>query len=210
MRAFVFSLDAFVAFILALVAVYSLIFFSSVPSGYYYLLTQAHYLSRDALMTVSTTQYEDWSGCISCPVTGTVLDYILYESSVDVRKDTIHHTVGKIVPNQFGYTLEYRTNETEDWHAIYDTRNPSLRVPDDEHAMDVSKVKVSSELVNFGFEGAVQKEEESPYVYRTCTGGESGEGIVITCGDYNMVEPGGEEGLVPSPDVAIVRLTVFI
>ena len=210
MRAFVFSLDAFVAFILALVAVYSLIFFSSVPSGYYYLLTQAHYLSRDALMTVSTTQYEDWSGCVSCPVTGTVLDYILYESNADVKRDTIHHTIGKIVPDQFGYILEYRSNETDDWHAIYDTRESSLKAPGDEHATDVSKVKVSSELVNFGYQGAVAKETESPYIYRTCTGGESGEGVIITCGDYNMIEPGGEDGLVPSPDINILRLTVFI
>jgi len=209
MRAFVFSLDAFVAFILALVAVYSLIFFSSVPSGYYYLLTQAHYLSRDALMTVSTTQYEDWSGCISCPVTGSVLDYILYESSADVRKDTIHHTIGKIVPDQFGYVLEYRDNETDDWHAIYDTRDPALRVPYDEHATDISKVKVSSEIVNFGYQGAVMKEDESPYKYRTCGSGNP-DAVIVTCGEFNMIEPGGEEGLVPSPDVKIVRLVVFI
>ncbi|MEM2908762.1 MAG: hypothetical protein QW171_01235 [Candidatus Bilamarchaeaceae archaeon] len=217
MRAFVFSLDAFVGFILALIAIYSLIFFSSVPSAYYYLLTQAHYLSRDTLFALSTANcYTVTSGMC----TGSVLDYILSKelSTRDaVRKSVISDTVGKIVPTQFGYTFEVSSDGGRSWTTYYDTRSPTLRIGGDGHAKEMKKLKVATELVNFGYKAPAQKAIASPYKYLTCNGKgieEKSEGIVITCGDYNLHNPAegveGSDSVIPTPEVKIVRLTIFI
>ena len=182
MRAFVFSLDSFVAFILALVAVYSLIFFSSVPSAYYFLLTQAHYLSKDALLTASTASCNSGFGqCL-----GSQMDQILSETSDTVRLDEIDNSFGKMIPNQFGYALE--TKSGGDWELLYDTRNASSKALGDNHATMSKKLEVATEMVNFVFEDDTQKAKRTtnPYIYNTCDGGAGQDGRLITCGALDL------------------------
>jgi hypothetical protein len=204
MRGFVFSLDAFVAFTLALVAVYSLIFFSSVPSSYYYLLTQGHYLARDALWSTSTTMCAD--GPYLCgDISGSVLDAIASLENEGQRKTLIQDTVGNVIPEQFGYTLEVSEDQGNTWRTFYNSSDESgdTHVPD-----SVTKLKVSSQIINFGYTGKYRKLEESPYKYLTC--GSATSGIVITCGEYNLIDPDAAGDIVPMPKAKLVKLTVFI
>ncbi|MFH1222152.1 MAG: hypothetical protein V1492_03645 [Candidatus Micrarchaeota archaeon] len=206
MRAFVFSLDSFVAFILALVAVYSLIFFSSVPSAYYFLLTQAHYLSKDALLTASTASCDtDYGQCV-----GSQMDQILLETSSVLQREEIDKSFGKMIPNQFGYALE--TKAEGDWQVLYDTRNASTKMPEnkDKHATVSKKLEVATEMVNFVFEDDKQKEKRTtnPYLYNTCDGGAGQDGRLITCGGLDLdatqlVQP-------PETESKLVRLRIFI
>jgi hypothetical protein len=188
-----------------LVAVYSLIFFSSVPSAYYFLLTQAHYLSKDALLTASTASCDlDFDPqCL-----GSQMDQILLETASGAQLDEIDNSFGKMIPNQFGYALE--TKAEGDWQVLYDTRNASARMQDDEHATISKKLEVATEMVNFVFEDDKQKEKRTtnPYIYNTCDGGAGQEGRLITCGglDLNpnsLIEP-------PQTDSKLVRLRIFI
>ncbi|MFN7991887.1 MAG: hypothetical protein U0R44_07070 [Candidatus Micrarchaeia archaeon] len=255
MRAFIFSLDAFVAFTLALVAIYSLIFFSSVPSAYYYLLTQGHYLSRDILLSLSTTMCSESYGVCKVPQ-GSVLDNIVAQTDVGNRKSMIQSTVGAMVPIQFGYVMEMSDDEGAGWTVVYDTASEGS----DPHAKSSKKLTVATQVITFGYSGKVRKLPYSPYNYLTCNGGGSYNGMdgtgggngsgtggsfgangtdfgIITCGQVN-VSGGGGGGLgnvsgngtgnisvnvgnthpsnilggdlVPSSDVRIVRLTVFI
>jgi hypothetical protein len=254
MRAFIFSLDAFVAFTLALVAIYSLIFFSSVPSAYYYLLTQGHYLSRDVLLSISTTKCTDDYGVCENGL-GSVLDNIVSlgdPNETSHRTELIKNTVGLMVPKQFGYAVELSGTEGNSWELIYDTKDDA----GDDHAKTRKKLTVATQVITFGYSGRVSKLIESPFNYLTCNGdgynqdgsiGSSGGGSngssssgggnfgLITCGSVSNNGTGGSgnvtsngsgtEGtpfgnmdpsnvlggdLVPSSNVKLVRLTIYI
>ncbi|MBU0533099.1 hypothetical protein KKB44_06420 [Candidatus Micrarchaeota archaeon] len=225
MRAFIFSLDAFVAFTLALVAIYSLIFFSNVPSSYYYLLTQGHYLTRDVLMALSTTTcvYDDYGGgCTNYEAT--VLENIVSQDNPAIQDNLIENTVGEMVPEQFGYIVEMSDDQGQNWHLLYD-RNPS-------GSSKAKKLSVSSQVIAFDYSGEPKKLPVSPYNYLTCgplayadeeEAQESGfvDFGLITCGVIEIADDESAMGnthpsnvlygdLVPSSDVAIVRLTVYI
>ncbi len=251
MRAFIFSLDAFVAFTLALVAIYSLIFFSSIPSAYYYLLTQGHYLSRDTLLSLSTAQCSNYYGVCEAPA-GSVLDNIVGQADAGNRKALVQSTVGAMIPVQFGYVLETSQDLGQTWGVVYDTASEGS----DPHAKTSKKLSVTTQVITFDYSGRLRKFPESPYNYLTChgdgygddTGGAGGTGGTggfatgggddwgtITCGTFNT-STGGSSGngtggtsqnmtvplgntypgnvlggdIVPSSDVRLVRLTVYI
>lgn len=241
MRAFIFSLDAFVAFTLALVAIYSLIFFSSVPSAYYYLLTQGHYLSRDVLLSLSTTACSDNYG--ECMATGSLLDNIVAQDNPAHQANLIQNTVGVMVPKQFGYVMEMSDDRGQNWTLLYDTAG----VPADEHAKKSKKLAVATQVMTFGYGGKVFKLLNSPYQYTSCqgdgimggdldgSGGSSGGSStvdwgIITCGIITTIVDNGDGttsevnqtigntppdellggDLVPSSDVNIVKLTIYI
>jgi len=202
MRAFIFSLDAFVAFTLALVAIYSLIFFSSVPSSYYYLLTQGHFLSRDVLMALSTTDCSSDYGVCKAPG-ASLLDNIVAQNESSQRTNLIQNTVGEMVPDQFGYILEMSSDSGGTWSVLYDTSQAS----GDDHATSRKKLTVSSQVISFGYSAAVTKPTESPYRYLTCGNDTS---PVITCGVSGSTDPSSLGDLVPSAGANVVKLTVFI
>lgn len=225
MRAFIFSLDAFVAFMVALMAIYSLIFFSSVPSAYYSLLTQAHYLSRDSLLALSTTFCDDkvYPEC-NAPQ-ASILDNIASDRLDDAKKKAlITATIGNMVPDQFGYAVEVSGSEGEGWNELYTTMGAS----GDTHAAASKKLSVSTQVITFGYSAQVNKPLASVFNYLTCGGdtggiGEGSQWGVITCGEWsgagtegkpfgniNPKDYMGGGDLVPQPAVKIVRLTVFI
>ncbi len=207
MRAFIFSLDAFIAFSLALIAIYSLIFFSSVPSSYYYLLTQTHYLSRDALLSLSTTPCNDGLYSICRDYSGSLLDRLAsYEGPA--RDSFIDLTIGQMIPDQFGYRVDV-SDSTGSFRSVYDTSS----IASDPHAKSRKKITVSSQVVSFGYQQS-SRALENPFTYNSCGGGSALDASrLLTCSDSLNFPPGSSSGLldvVPSPQVRIVRLTVFI
>ncbi|MBI5224038.1 hypothetical protein HY990_06490 [Candidatus Micrarchaeota archaeon] len=215
MRAFIFSLDAFIAFSLALIAIYSLIFFSSIPTSYYYLLTQGHYLSRDTLLALSSTPCTTaFSECGS--YSGSVLDKIALN---DISSPSlVRNTIGRMVPNQFGYTVELSESGGRSWNRVYSTSETiSLSAPE-LHAPVKKKLSVSSQVISFGYSGRLAKAAPNPFSYLSCHGASGvglGDGNLITC-SLNLNNPPGSGGssvggdLVPTPYVRLVRLTIFI
>ena len=209
MRAFIFSLDAFVAFTLALVAVYSLIFFSSIPSSYYYLLTQAHYLSRDTLYALSAS---DCTEPLFASCKGSVMDSIVF-GDPDSMKDSIMNSAGTAIPSQFGYVMELSNDSGKSWRVLYDTAHPESG---DNHANSTKRLSVSSQVIVFDYSGKMTKDSPNPWFYRSCTGLGAPGGLVqlLTCSDIPSTPPyGGGDGsldIVPSAGIRLVRLTVFI
>jgi hypothetical protein len=205
MRAFIFSLDAFVAFTLALVAIYSLIFFSSIPSSYYYLLTQGHFLARDVLYSISSS--ECYLPLHSCSDEGaTLLENIVFgETSVPgsgtegKRVSVIKSSIGASVPNQFGYIVEVSEDNGKTWAEYYNTENE----PADKHADSRKKLSVSSQIPVFEHITSPQK-DVNPYYYRSCMG--DGTDFLITCSEPIV----GEADVIPEVGVKLFRLTIFI
>ncbi|MGV8084726.1 MAG: hypothetical protein ACP5N9_00555 [Candidatus Bilamarchaeum sp.] len=238
MRAFIFSLDAFVAFALALVAIYSLIFFSSVPSSYYFLLTQAHYLSRDTLLSLSTTPCIYYTTSLGCSnPQSSVIENIAFNSNPVVSANIADSTLRSMIPSQFGYSLEGSSDGGQTWNTITHTADKSKK-----------KVSVSSSVLTYGYTGIYNLPNSSTYSYWSCgdgpgsssgSGGLGGSGGspgststgIITCGTDNIrrdpssgggsgipgsggsgngSSTGGSGDLVPSSNVKVLRLTVYV
>ncbi len=225
MRAFIFSLDAFVAFTLALMAIYSLIFFSSVPASYYFLLTQGHYLARDTLLSLSTTPCV---GATYCTTSSTMLESIAFNSN-PMRKILINRNIDAplIIPKQFGFTVEVANEGAEGgWTKIYDRAVDSTEPSIIEQFRGRNKrISVSSQVLAFGYTGTSDRSVCSTYRYRTCPGGCGGGGSgtdgpgrgggsggdsgsvvslpIITCGNSLNNRPGtfsSSSSSPPSPD----------
>ncbi len=199
MRAFIFSLDAFVAFSLALIAIYSLIFFSTIPSSYYYLLTQGHYLTKDVLMTLSVTPCSDSYNCEG--EADTLLDYLVTVDDPSIRSNMIENTVGTMVPRQFGYIVEISRDGS--WETVYHTPR------------EITRLSVSSQVPSFGYSEPLTKPAGSIYRYNTCPQvGDPELATLITCGeageDSNPSKNAPGAALVPSSEVTIVRFTIYI
>lgn len=187
-KAFIFSLDSFVAFILTVAALYSLLFFSTVPSAYYSSLMQANYLAKDTLLTLATTQCTDKPECEGM----TYLDYILQELEGGLN-DQAHggepareyigratYSSGKdaLIPEQFGYKIEVMRLDGE-WsnysdlalteensYAYYDTRLDEYSANKKEY----NKLKAAAHILFFGYSEV--DPAENPYSYITCDGGQ--------------------------------------
>ena len=197
MRAFIFSLDAFVAFTLALVAIYSLIFFSSIPSSYYYLLTQGHFLARDLLYSISTS--ECYLPTHLCTDNGaSLLDNIVF-GEANNQKSVIKSSIGEAVPLQFGYIVDVSEDNGLTWGEYYNTATDSA----DKHAKTRKKLSVSSQIPVFDHISTPEK-GVNPYYYRSCMG--DGTDFLITCEE----PPIGEDDVIPEVGVKLFRLTIFI
>ena len=179
LKAFVFSLDSFVAFVLTVAALYSLLFFATVPSAYYSSLMQANYLAKDTLLTLATTVVgEDDPLCsegqtyLACVIEDGVAarNYI----GSDISLGEYHGSA--LVPSQFGYKLEVMDyDETSggeidyyngEWVEVYNTAD------DDPSAnkKQYHKLKAAAHALYFGYDNAPAGAEESPLHYMTCRG----------------------------------------
>ncbi len=162
-KAFIFSIDAFVALTIVLVVLHSLIFIAAVPSSYYGGLMQASYLSRDTLAMLGSADaskvlddkdFADMS----------LLDYLM--STKDPESVCAH--VGALIPNQYGYSLEFWDSLSDSWLEIYSTNGTSL-CRDEAHNSLYHKLRVSSYSIFFGYTDSGPRGRESPYCYITCS-----------------------------------------
>ncbi len=202
MKAFIFSLDAFVAFTLALIAIYSLIFFSSVPSSYYYLMTQGHFLAKDVLFVLSTSEC-DPAVFGECYVGGSLLDNIVSDSTPNGRKqEIVTDIVGEMIPGQFGYAFEVSDDQGDSWNTVYDTR----LAPGEEHRGRGQKIDVTSQMISFGYSSLEGMDDKSPYWYRSC----GMNGTIITCSDSLNQDPSGVKPQIPGIDARLVRISIFV
>lgn len=182
-RGFIFSLDSFVAFTLALIAIYTLIFFSSIPYGYYSALMQAHYLAEDSItaLSLSTGQTVGLSK----------LDYIVLNHNYAATPDYLD----SVIPNQFGYSLESYDSNTKSWSAIYNTATDS----NSKHNKVYKKLRTSSYSLVFNYKTSSDLlDSKNPFGYLTC------KGELTQC---NPPESSYERA---NSGMALVRLTVYI
>lgn len=194
-KAFIFSLDSFIAFTLTLAALYALVFFSTVPSAYYASLMQANYLAKDTLLALATTAYENEE------FEGTYLDYIVSverenEPGERISREEFHPArtyIGALIPPQFGYKIETHDDEVGGWVEIYNT------AWDDgsENKKEYHKLKATAQSLYLIVKTA-RDPGESPYGYITCTGG------------YTVCDlPLPYEYEAGEAELSLVRLTVY-
>ncbi|MBN2121955.1 hypothetical protein JW721_02770 [Candidatus Micrarchaeota archaeon] len=232
-KAFVFSLDSFVAFILSVAALYSLLFFATVPSAYYSSLMQANYLAKDTMLALATSQAgnvgESLYGCdpgasmLSCILSDLEADS--WEMGGDANEGAARDLIGvsdgneirsALIPVQFGYkieTLEYAETdggeidfENAAWVEMYDTANDPLSANKKEY----HKLKAATHILYFAYEHEPEAGEGSPFRYVSCGGEHS---ICEWPGGFEYSEDyaGVAQQDIRGDAVAyVVRLTVYI
>lgn len=188
-KAVVFSLDSFVAFTLIVAALYTLLFFSTVPSAYYSALTQANYLAKDTLLALATTQYPDEDD-----FGGTYLDLIVSRGDEPARL-----YAGSMIPKQFGYKIEvsdYSEGGETAWEEVYNTATDES--PDNKHNIKYNKLRATAQSMYMVIV-AERDKDASPYGYISCEGPHSLCDLPLP-NYYNIGDA----------ELKLVRLTVFI
>ncbi|MDD5022814.1 MAG: hypothetical protein PHU63_01470 [Candidatus ainarchaeum sp.] len=162
-KAFVFSIDAFVAFSLALLALYSLVFFSAIPYNYYPSMMQAHTLAKDTLYTLSTTPSPNPDS-----EEQSALGYLVLIPNKDDAKEYLD----TLIPKEFGYVLEAEESDGS-WTVIADTYLTKSYY---------KKIKTVSYTLLLDFKQV--PDQENPYGYNTC------DGLGKPCPTESTYEPG--------------------
>lgn len=204
-RGFVFSLDAFVAFVLTMLTIGLLIFTISAPKAFYPPLEQAHILAHDTLFALATTTDD--------PSCGSYLEQALSGSCGSKGTDVIMRTVAGgepgfagIVPQGFGYKLEkYNFGETgEQWETVYDS---SADPQSDRYEKQQAKLAASATTFASLYV-STPKQGESPFCYVSCRGYIS-EGFYQPKCDATPCSAFKSNFDVGDNSIQLVRLTVY-
>lgn len=186
-KAFIFSVDAFVAFTLILIVLHSLIFISAIPSSYYGGLMQANYLARDTLNALAVA---DAGKIVDSRFSGkSVLEYVISDCKpVSTCVDT---RIGALIPVQYGYALDKLDTNTKTWVALYDTNK------------NYNKFRATGYTIVFDdyIKRTTENEIETPYSYITCN--PAANDPPNHCGNVTSRYGKG------SAQLSLVRLTVY-
>lgn len=195
-KAFIFSIDAFIAFTLSLIAIYSLIFFSSMPSAQYAVLTQAHYLAKDSLSTLMLTKCD----ALICGVGNTdasIVDYVAFRTGGTPHNPdqiaVINAYLNDIIPPQYGYKIELGNGVS--WDVIYDS---AVDDATNKHIKSMKRLSVSSYAVIFNVNSG---NPQNQYKYMTCNGNPE----LVPC-DFPPEAIGGSQ---PSSQTKVVKFTIY-
>ena len=228
-RGFVFSLDAFVAFVLIMITINLLIFTIGTPKPYYAELEAAHILAYDTLQVLSA------SGDISQPGTPaqTYLERILRDDSSDDMPDMMRRVAGgndscsltarcrPIIPKGYGYKLQYLNLDnaqagagspppgaSEDWKTLYDA---GADPQSDRFGKNYTKLQASATvfLSAYVFQPMPGK---SPFCHASCNGygiDENGNEIAAAPCDTTPCNTTKSNFRAGENTVRIVRLIVY-
>jgi len=162
-RAFVFSLDSFVAFSLILLSIQSMLVISSIPSGYSRSLLQAQYLAKDTLQTLSTLP--------SNKPQQTLLDFTIEQglrSSSLHSSDQVITTTNSLIPYPYSYAYHFYHPQTKSWIELY---NASKDNPETDIHYNVTywRVQAPAHMLVVGYSDAPKK-GDSPFCNVVCKG----------------------------------------
>jgi len=167
-RGFVFSLDAFVAFVLIMITVNLLIFTIGTPKPYQAELESAHILARDTLSVLAS------SGDAGTP--NTYLERILGgESAGPIMKKVAggnDASFRPIIPRGYGYRLEsldldvVQAGAPETWATLYDAGSDTSS---DRWGKNFTKLQASA-TVMLSLYDVQPAPGKSPFCYGNCFG----------------------------------------
>ncbi len=164
-KGFIYSVDAFLAFTLTLVAIYSLIYFLAVPYNYYHSLMQANQIAKDAMQSFSILPSPNQESQES------LLGYLVFSKN----KESIENYLNALPP-QFKYSFEKQ--EGEKWVELASTGNSQYK-----------KLKAVSYGVVFDYDSTYPF-DSNPYGYNTCNGDKDPCDLTESAfdpGDYRVI-----------------------
>ncbi len=206
-RAFIFSIDAFVAFSLVMLAIYSLFILVSVPESYYSTYEQAYDLASDTLVILDRTNESAGTTYVE-----EMFDCALNSGSCNFHQQNARKRIDEMIPEQWGYRVDFYDAAVGEWENVYDTS-----YQDNPHKDRYQKVQASSTIFVQGYSRSGMPDQgQSPYCYIT------GEGYGLYDGDYQTADAAGEDctrNLCNPPTsnfnagdlkTGLIKLTVYI
>lgn len=158
-RAFVFSLDAFVAFSLVLIAIQSMLVLSSMPRGYYPGLLQAELLAKDTLQSLSLARLS-----ASQSVLGAASEDVLRGR----RNTALIEATDRLIPPPYSYAYYYYNFSNKQWIKLYNASEDSLS-GDIHYGVRYRRVQASAQTLMMGY-AAPLVAGGSPYCNVVCRG----------------------------------------
>ncbi|MCX6769370.1 MAG: hypothetical protein NT051_01675 [Candidatus Micrarchaeota archaeon] len=166
-RAFIFSLDAFVAFVLMAAVISFMIFASGTPKAAYTSLEQAHQLAQDTLEALATTS--------DLPGGSNRLTYLeqIISNRADAERIMLRVAGGNpqyngIIPRGYGYRLETYDFNGTNWTVYFDSAHP-LSSYSDRANKTYTKLQASATRI-LSLYDVMPDPGASPYCYLSCSG----------------------------------------
>ena len=162
-QGFVFSLDAFVAFSLILIAIQSMVIVSSTPSGYWPSLLQADFLAKDTLRAAANTQLSSGGSVLSASSAR------ISSNSLSSGDDLILLSDQLIRP-PYSYTYSYYDLGAQKWAVVYNASDPAyVGASDPRINLTFRRVAASSERLLMEYSTQPVR-PESPWCNVMCHG----------------------------------------
>lgn len=160
---FVFSLDAFVAFTLVIIAIQSLLVVSTTPSGYYNSLAQANYLAKDTLNSLYRVNI-DGESIYAQSIQRTI------GGNPSVTLEVIDAT-DELIPYPYSYAYDYYDYETDSWLLMYNASDNSTMPNSDPRFSQIqyNRVHATSTLLFSDYYDEADP-SQSPYCNVMCKG----------------------------------------
>jgi hypothetical protein len=209
-RGFIFSLDAFVAFVLIMITINLMIFTIGTPKPYHAELEAAHILAHDTLRVLAT------SGDSLPGTEQTYLERILANEGDTVAINDIMVRVAggssarSIIPRGYGYRLEYLNVDApggENWVALYDAGTDGCAFGSDRCGKNFTKLQASETTLLAGYD-PLPAPGESPFCHAGCQGYISPGVYAPTC-NTTPCDTVNSNFLAGSNSLRIVRLVVY-
>lgn len=219
-RGFVFSLDAFVAFVLIMVTVNLLIFTIGTPKPYLAELESAHILAHDTLSVLASSGDDG--------ISGTYLERIMAGGGeahgIMMRVAGGDDSYRPIIPRGFGYRLEYldvgkapivgavdAAGDGEAWHSLYDAGTDGCP-SSDRCGKRFTKLSASA-TVFLPLYTVEPRTGESPFCYASCKGYEwpdiNGASTYASTCNVTPCDTVKSNFLPGENSIQIVRLVVY-
>ena len=171
-RGFVFSLDAFVAFVLIMITINLLIFTIGTPKPYYAELESAHILAHDTLQVLATSSDPETSSTYLETILNTEGSAGRIMRKVAGGGDALSYR--PIIPKGYSYALQYlnlnysmqQPGAQEEWHTIYNASNDASS---DRYGKRYTKLQASSTTF-LSVYTLKPVPGESPFCYAGCRG----------------------------------------
>ncbi|VVC02364.1 Uncharacterised protein [uncultured archaeon] len=161
-RGFVFSLDAFVAFSLILIAIQTMVLISASPAGYWKALLQAQFLAKDTLNDISTTMTSNGVSALG-EASGRIADRATLDSSFRIIQIS-----DKIIQKPYSYAYSYYDINTDQWSVVYNASHDEG--PDGPHAnISFKRVEASAQKLMLEYVDLPVR-PQSPYCNVYCKG----------------------------------------
>lgn len=196
---FVFSLDAFVAFVLIMININFLIYIMSFPKSYHDELEAAHILAHDTLTVLATSKEKGYSS--------TYLERLIAREDVEIIMRRIaggDPSYRSIIPPGYGYRLEVAGVESNDWDVIYDSGA-------DVHSDRYGKRYTKLQAVAFVFMPIYEippSPGESPFCHYGCFGYQSPGQYAKPC-DKTPCDSPKSNFIAGKNTISKVRLVVY-
>jgi len=204
MKAYMFSFDALLGFLVSLAIIYTLLIVIMVPYGYYNEFEQAYVVARDTGLMMYHAEWDTNETYVE----ELANEIVSQPAFPDMCNNINDNSLNNIIPPQYAYTVEYYNTSTKEWkelcssNATYDSSISCAHF---------RKFRVYAPILVADYIGEDYNPGDMPYCYISCKGYEGND---TYAGDHNCTytpcEPYTDMASRPGIFTGVVRIGVCV